>query len=200
VIGATTRDLEQMVAAGQFRQDLYYQFNVFAIDMPPLRQRQGDIALLAEHILARLNQQLARDVHGIAPDALQMLLDYSWPGNVRELESVLKQSVLRTTAPVLTSEVLSASLKRHSPALPTAAGAVGDWREFIRTRIEQGTDSLYSQTLQHVEKHLLTEVLQFTDGNKVRAAKILGMTRGTLRAKLSSLGITVERVVGHDES
>ena len=66
--------------------------------------------------------------------------------------------------------------------------------------MEEGTDSLYSQTLHHMEKHLLAEVLQFTHGNKVRAARILGMTRGTLRAKLASLGITVERVVGHEDS
>jgi two-component system nitrogen regulation response regulator GlnG len=201
VIATTSRNLEQMVADGQFRQDLYYQLNVFAIDLPPLRERRGDIALLAEHFLSQFNRELEKDVHGIAPDAMQMLLDYHWPGNVRELESVLKQSALRATAPVLTSEVFPSTLKPDPPAPPVVGtGVSGDWRQFIRTRMEEGTDSLYAQALQHMETHLLSEVLQFTQGNKVQAAKILGMTRGTLRGKLSSLGITVAHVVGREES
>jgi two-component system nitrogen regulation response regulator GlnG len=200
VIGATTRNLEQMVAAGTFRQDLYYQLKVFTIDLPPLRQRRSDIPLLAEYFLARFNQHLDTDVHGIAPDALQLLVDYQWPGNVRELESMLKQAMVRATAPVLGCEFFSPTLKQRLPDLPNGSSAAGDWQEFIRVKMEEGTDSLYSQTLHHMEKHLLTEVLQFTHGNKVRAAKILGMTRGTLRAKLASLGITVERVVGHENS
>jgi two-component system nitrogen regulation response regulator GlnG len=198
IIGATTRNLEDMVAAGEFRQDLYYQFNVFAIDLPPLRERRNDIPLLAEHFLAQFNQELDTDIHGIAPDALHMLLEYHWPGNVRELESVLKQAMLRATASVLASDVFAPSLQQAPPALPSGSSADDDWREFIRIKIEEGTDSLYSQTLQHMEKHLLTEVLRFTQGNKVQAARILGMTRGTLRAKLGTLGITVERVVGRE--
>ncbi len=198
IIGATTRNLEDMVAAGDFRQDLYYQFNVFAIDLPPLRERRADIPLLTEHFLAQFNQELDTDIHGIAPDALQVLLDYHWPGNVREMESVLKQAMLRATASVLSSDVFAASLQQAPPALPSRSSGDGNWQEFIQVKIEEGTGSLYSQTLQHMEKHLLTEVLRFTQGNKVQAAKILGMTRGTLRAKLGTLGITVERVVGHE--
>ncbi len=169
-----------------------------AIDLPPLRERRSDIPLLAEHFLARFNQELGTDVHGIAPGALQMLLNYQWSGNLRELESVLKRAMLRSTGPVLSCELFARSLQHVASPLPCNSGTDGDWRDFVRCKIAEGTNSLYTQTLQRMEQHLLSEVLDHTRGNKLQAAKILGMTRGTLRSKLNSLGITVERVVGRE--
>src|SRR5205085_8490515 len=97
IIAATNRDLEKMVAAGTFREDLYYRLNGFTIQLPPLRDRDGDVQLLIEHFLAGCSQKMQKDVRTISPEALEMLLNYAWPGNVRELQSVIRQTVLQTT-------------------------------------------------------------------------------------------------------
>ena len=91
IIAATNCDLEQMAATGSYRTDLFYRLNGFTIKLPPLRKRGDDIILLLERFLSLFNQQLAKDVQGITPDALKMLMDYPWPGNVRELQSLLRK-------------------------------------------------------------------------------------------------------------
>src|SRR5262249_40124193 len=113
VIAATNRNLEELVARGGFRGDLYYRLSVFTITLPPVRERGDDLTLLVEHFVRRFNRELGKDVQRIAPETLDVLREYSWPGNVRELQSVIKQALLQTTAPVLLPDFLPAAVRRR---------------------------------------------------------------------------------------
>ncbi|MCA9247151.1 MAG: sigma-54-dependent Fis family transcriptional regulator [Planctomycetales bacterium] len=199
IIAATNRNLEEMVADGDFRGDLFFRLNVFSIHLPPLRERGEDVLLLLEHFLARFNKQFTRDIQGFSPDALDLLFAYEWPGNVRELQSALKQAMLRATGPVLVPEFFSDAVRRPSElsAAPATCGEPGDgdWPELIDQRIRDGAEELYAEMQQRMDRILLTRVLQATDGNQLQAAKILGITRGTLRSKIRALGLEISRVV-----
>ncbi len=203
IITATNRDLESLVADGRFRSDLYYRLNVFTIKLPPLRERNEDLPLLLEHFLGRFTVDFGKDVQGVSPEALDMLLQYPWPGNVRELQNVLKQAILHTSGPVLRLEFLPSSVRESrsasGPAGESEAERVADWSRFIQEQLDAGSENLYDEALAVVERYLLTSVLRHTGGNRLQAAKILGMTRGTLRNKIKSLGISIEQVVDGDE-
>ncbi len=110
IIAATNRDLEKMVRRGEFREDLFYRLNGFTIHLPPLRERKEDVRILLDWYVARFRRELGKDVQGLAPDALEMLLNYGWPGNVRQLQNVIRQALLQSTGPVL----ISAFLPRNS--------------------------------------------------------------------------------------
>jgi two-component system nitrogen regulation response regulator GlnG len=124
-----------------------------------------------------------------------MLISYEWPGNIREFQSVIKHAILHATGPVLLPEFMPEAVRgtRSKSVSPeTAAGSLAAaWEEFLQERIENGTENLYGEALHVMEKHLLTTVLRHTSGNKLQAAKILGMTRATLRNKMSSLGVNI---------
>jgi two-component system nitrogen regulation response regulator GlnG len=124
-----------------------------------------------------------------------VLRGYSWPGNLRELQSVLKEALLRASGPVLVPDFLPASLGAGSspPAGPQAA--LGDWDAFLEGRLQAGSHHLYEEWLTRAERHLIRRVLERTHGNQAQAAKILGITRLTLRTKIRSLGITIDRSV-----
>src|SRR5262249_3842238 len=109
VLAATNRDLSEMVAAGTFREDLFYRLNGFTIELPPLRK--GEVHLRIEPFLPISSHKMGKDVRTIAPDAMELLLSYAWPGNVRELQSVIKQAVLQTTGPVVLPEFLAKSVR-----------------------------------------------------------------------------------------
>ena len=198
IIAATNRDLEQMVADGTFRADLYYRLNGFTIDLPPLRQRTSDIPLLVDYFLARFNRQLAKDVQTVSRPALDLLMRYRWPGNVRELQSVLKKAMVQASGPVIIPEFLPEMVR-----LPCAAGEnspnedlpPGDLEALVGERLEAGSVNLYAEALEVMEKYLLTRVLRAAEGNQSRAAMILGITRGSLRNKIHSLGISIGRKV-----
>ncbi|MEO0530071.1 MAG: sigma-54 dependent transcriptional regulator [Planctomycetota bacterium] len=115
IVSATNRDLEAMCESGDFRSDLFYRLNGYTITLPPLRDRGDDRVVLMQHFLARLNVELDREVQGVAPDAMQQLLDYDWPGNVRELQSLLKQAMLHCSGPVLMASALPAEIR--APAI-----------------------------------------------------------------------------------
>lgn len=107
VIAATNADLEEAVQQGRLRRDLYYRLNILPLVLPPLRERQGDIVLLAWHFLAKFAQELGKQVTGFSPEALRLLLAYSWPGNVRELEHVVERAVAMSEETTLNDEVLT---------------------------------------------------------------------------------------------
>jgi two-component system nitrogen regulation response regulator GlnG len=203
IITATNRDLEQMVADGQFRPDLFYRLNGFTIRLPALRERADDILILLEHFLGRFNRELGRNVCDISPDALDMLMHYTWPGNVRELQAVVKQALLQATGPVLMPEFFPDEVRNGSRG--GGAGTEGDaarcseFESFIEKQLRGGTEELYAEALAHMERMLLTRVLRHTAGNQSKAAKLLGITRGSLRNKIRTLRITIDQVVGVDE-
>jgi DNA-binding NtrC family response regulator len=194
VIAATNRDLGRMVADGGFRPDLYYRLSVFALALPPMRERGGDLALLVEHFLKRFNREFGRQIHQVHPDTLAILEAYPWPGNLRELQNVLKQALLRAHGPVLLPEFLP--LPRLTPGnerTPARPPPAHDLKDFIYAQLKNGSRTLYAQFQTEVERLLLTEVMRSTRGNQLRAAQILGITRNKLRAKLRALSLPTVR-------
>jgi DNA-binding NtrC family response regulator len=121
IIAATNRELGKLIEEGRFRQDLYYRLNVYAIRLPPLRQRAGDLPFLAQHFLRRFSRELGKEADRITPEALELLQGYPWPGNVRELQSVLKQAILQATGPVLVPSCFP-------PTVRAGAGTCGSYR------------------------------------------------------------------------
>jgi two-component system nitrogen regulation response regulator GlnG len=196
LIAATNRDLEKLVASGQFRADLYYRLNVFSIKLPPLRERPDDLPLLVEHFVRRFSRELGKDVRRASPEALAAVGRYGWPGNLRELQSVLKQALLQATGPVLVPDFLPPLQGSERPADDSAAT---DWEQFVAERCGAGSEDLYAEALAVMERQLLTRVLRRTAGNQLQAARILGITRGSLRTKLRALGISIERNVASDD-
>jgi two-component system nitrogen regulation response regulator GlnG len=198
VIAATNQNLEQMVAHGDFREDLYYRLKGFLIRVPPLRERGQDLVLLLEHFLARFNAELGKDVEKISNEALDILLRYRWPGNVRELENVVKQAILQATGSVIVPHFLP-NLDIHCDGLsgepPSAGGGEQDLAVFIERRIRSRSEDLYAEAVTHLERQLLRRVLEATGGNQSRASRMLGITRGSLRNKIRALDICIEPVV-----
>ena len=187
IIAATNRDLEKMVADGDFREDLYYRLNGFTIEVPPLRERGDDVLLLLQHCLERFNRELGKDVHGIAPEALDLLLRYSWPGNVRELEAVVRQSLLQTTGSVILPEFLPDFVRDEEATKSFAESSdqpASDLKGWVESRLRNQSHDAYREVIQMTERYLLTMVLRATDGNQSQAAKLLGITRGSLRSKI----------------
>jgi two-component system nitrogen regulation response regulator GlnG len=196
LIAATNRNLEAMLSDGRFRSDLYYRLNVFTIWLPPLRERPGDVPLLVEHFLKRASLELDKQVTYATPETLALLERYSWPGNVRELQSVLKQAILRAPGTVLLPEFLPAAIRGETESLcPHTAPRrlFGDClHEFIAERMQAGSSQLHAEVFQRVELQLLLEVMQRTNNNLSEAARILGITRKTLRTRLLGLGIGID--------
>jgi DNA-binding NtrC family response regulator len=161
LVGATHRDLEDMVVRGLFREDLYYRLNVVSISLPPLRERREDIPVLVEHFLHKYEHERGQQAPAVAPDARALLESYAWPGNVRELENIVERAVLLSTHGVITPDSLPPRL--HS-ASPSPAGS---------------PDSAMLPLDAMIERHV-DNVLAYTKGNRTRAAQILGISRRTL--------------------
>jgi len=205
IITATNRNIEKMVADGEFREDLYYRLNGFTIKLPPLRDRKNDLVILLERFLGRFRQELRKDVQGISPDALQLLSHYRWPGNVRQLQNVLRHAMLQATGPVLITEFFPEEIRSDAAggaatnggtgALVAASSPARDLQAFIEQRLRAESTNLYAESLELMERHLLSAIMQATNGNLSKAAAILGITRGSVRNKLKTLGISVERQV-----
>jgi two-component system nitrogen regulation response regulator GlnG len=199
LIAATNHDLGKLVAGGQFRPDLYYRLSVFTIRLPPLRERPEDMPLLVDHFVRRFSGELGKEVRQVAPETLDVLRRQPWPGNLRELQSVLKQALLRATGPVLVPDFLPALPAKQADEKPPSPSAFPDWDRFIDEHLEAHSEDLYAQALEAIERHLVTRVLRQTGGNQLQVAKILGITRGSLRTKIRALGITIERSVWSDD-
>ncbi|MFI5381795.1 MAG: sigma-54-dependent transcriptional regulator [Tepidisphaerales bacterium] len=199
MIAATNRDLSAMVAEGKFRGDLYYRLGSVTIQLPPLRQRLEDLPLLVAHFLRRFNRDLDKDVQQVSPAAMEILTQYHWPGNVREFQGVLMHALLYTNGPVVMPESLPASLRKHpaggeqASERPARDLSAIDWDAFVEEHT--GSTNLHAEALEAVEKQLLTTVLRRSNGNQLQAAKLLGITRGSLRNKIRALGIAIDRVV-----
>jgi DNA-binding NtrC family response regulator len=199
VLAATNRDLEKMVEDGDFRADLYYRLNGYTIRLPPLRERGDDIRILLDYFVTRFSRALNKDVEFISPDALELLLKYPWPGNVRELQSVVKQSLLHATGEVLIPDFLPDELRRCRritvPGGGPQRGGLKQLEHFIDDSLQSGATDIYADSLAQLERYLFTRVLNHTGGNQSQAAKILGITRGSLRNNIRTLKITIDQVV-----
>jgi two-component system nitrogen regulation response regulator GlnG len=197
VLAATNQDLQGLVAAGRFREDLFYRLKVFTIELPPLRGRPGDVPLLVEHFVKRFSRELGKRVRGVLPEALRLLEAYTWPGNVRELQNVVKQALIRTAAEVLAAESLPLSLQAGAPSppppQPVAEHGLLDVGQRVHDLLQAGESDVYRKVLVEVDRAVLEAALRFTKGNQVQASELLGIARSTLRGKLRSLGMSVEK-------
>ncbi len=185
VLAATNRDLEDMVARNEFRDDLFYRLNGYTIYLPPVRQRGDDLDLLVDHFLRQANRDLDKRVQGVAPEAMQLLRQYPWPGNVREVQNVIRQAVLQTTGPVLLPDFLPDSVRRTSSDAAnqaTAPAQVAPLDQQILQRLQAGSRQLYDEIVGDVEERLVRHTLQYTGGDKLEAIKLLGVNPATFRS------------------
>jgi len=199
IIAATNRDLRAPSAADRFRADLYYRLGVFTIHLPPLRERPGDLPRLVQHYVHRFSRQLGREVREVAPDALARLMAHPWPGNVRELQSVLRRGLLNASGTVL-----------HSMFLPELAPEAGesadggarparfDLERFVDDRLDSCGEP-HAETHREVDRLLITRALQRTGGVHRDAARLLGISRTTLRLRMRTLGLHVAHSVESED-
>lgn len=194
LIATSSQDLESLVRTGRMRPDVYYLLSSFTISLPPLRLRHGDLPLLIEQLLAQRLCESGRSGPRprISDAAMQVLSRHTWPGNIDELQSVLDRSLVEAKGNVILSDYLSEALNRE-PLLEQAAGGdrthvITDWEAFADLRIEAGCDELYAEAINETDRKLLSRVLGYTGGNQAQAARILGITRASLRKKLRALG------------
>lgn len=196
IVAATNRDLESEVSNGNFRADLYYRLNVVPIVVPPLRERRDDIPALVDHLLSRISSALGVQKPVVDEAALHEMQNHNWPGNVRELKNTLQRSIIFNQPKVISTDVLEINYADHlSAKTPQIA-------EFARTSLKLdgvSDDGLASPSefilptggidLEHLEKRLLKEALERARFNQTKAAKLLHVTRHTLRYRLEKFGL-----------
>jgi DNA-binding NtrC family response regulator len=183
IIAATNKDLEGAVARAEFREDLYYRLNVIHLHLPPLRARQEDIPLLAQHFLTRYSRELERPVGGFAPEALESLSMHTWPGNVRELENSMKQALMTCRGYLITAEDLRLGERTIARVQPVSL------RDPLAEGLEQILLTHAVQAYHRVEDRLIRKALELTKHNQVRAAHLLGVTRNILRHRMKQFGL-----------
>jgi two-component system nitrogen regulation response regulator GlnG len=195
LIAATNRPLEKLIAEERFRSDLYYRLSGFSIHLPPLRERGNDISLLVDYFLNRFAEELGKPVQQITPEALTLLQAYPWPGNVRELQSTIKQAMLRATAPILMTQDLPATLQGLETPSAASTDELSVLDRFIDQQIDLGSTNVFEDVVAQVKRQMVLRALHHTAGNQVHAAKLLGITRSTLRNEIRKLGITIDRSI-----
>ncbi len=202
VIAATNQNLDALIEQGRFRRDLYYRLKGVTIHLPPLVERSDDIAELAHYFLFRLNRQLGTCVQSISREALDLLQRYSWPGNIRELQSSLREALIASAGSVLLPQFLPPEIHatRHEDveALPLPEVQDDDWSRlgrFVEAALANDEDDLYRKAIEQFDREILVRALSKAGGHQANAATLLGISRPTLRAKLRTLELTVEKVV-----
>lgn len=204
ILCATNRDLQQMVAHGTFREDLYYRLNGFSICLPPLRERGDDVSLLLMHSLRKLGSELGKPVHAISSEAHNLLTSYAWPGNVRELEAAMRQALLQTTGSVLLPEFLPDVIRASASQTASSGHAAplpSDLAPLVEQQLRKKSRQIYAEAVMLMDRYVLTRVLRHARGNQSEAARLLGITRGCLRARIRALGITFgARVSAEDDA
>ncbi len=199
VVAATNQELQERVRNREFREDLYYRLNVVPINLAPLRERSEDIPALVEYFLERACAELEIPVKQCAPEAMELLCNYSWPGNVRELENTIKRGVILSSDPYLTTADFASLTNRQETihAIPQEQSleslVEGKLRSSMNGIEKLDKGDIYDRVLEQVERPLIRFVLEKTRGNQVRAADVLGINRNTLRKKISELGISIKK-------
>jgi DNA-binding NtrC family response regulator len=174
IIAATNRDLAAEVAAGKFREDLFYRLNVVNLEMPPLRARPSDLLPLANHFLERFARENGKHITGLSEDAVERITGYRWPGNVRELENVIERAVVLCDGPTLTA--------KH---LPAGVGA-----------IPKGTIRIPGSSLPEIERHAILTTLEACGGRTAAASQMLDISVRKIQYKLHEYGVTLQRSIG----
>jgi two-component system response regulator AtoC len=186
LVAATNRELKKLIAAGTFREDLFYRLNVVPIHLPALRERTGDIPLLVEHFLARFNERLRKKVEGVEAEATGQLVEYPWPGNIRELENVVERAVLFCDTQKLRAADLPPEI-RGIPSLASVPLPEADLQ--VALAGEGGLKGHVKVAMSRLEKELVSRALQQTGGNVTHAARLLKISRKGLQLKMKELGL-----------
>lgn len=194
LLAATHRDLETMIQEKGFREDLYYRLNVVTIHLPPLRERNDDILLLTDYFVAKYGKILGKEGVQVSDKAKEKLKNYSWPGNVRELENFVHRALVLTRNKTLEPEEftfpsLSESTQEIKGSIPTVEELANQFFNFLNQASEQGKAE---QVWEDLEKRLILLALEHTNGNQLRAAKLIGMNRNTIRKKITDYQIQIQ--------
>ena len=182
-ISATNQDLEHKIITGSFREDLYYRLNVIHIRIPPLRERPGDIPLLAQFFLEKYSRQFGKEIRKISTYALDILKSYNFPGNVRELENIIERSVALESSNIVLPDSLTLSAYKKSKTTELI-----DPGQIVLPRDGLNLDDF----LAGIEKELLTQALSISQGTKQKAAELLGISLRSLRYRLAKYGLSSE--------
>jgi two-component system, NtrC family, response regulator AtoC len=175
VVSATSKDLQQEVTEGRFREDLFFRLNVFSIKLPPLRERPEDIPLLVTHFLAKFGEKFRRPEVGCTPEVVKLLLAYSWPGNVRELENAIERGLVLCEGNLLTPDCLPDTLRKTQPA---------GWGKIVT-----GDNLSIKQAEEMLERDFIRRALEKTGGNRTHAARLLEISHRALLYKLKEYGM-----------
>ncbi|MBI5774016.1 MAG: sigma-54-dependent Fis family transcriptional regulator [Verrucomicrobia bacterium] len=208
VIAATNKPLEQAVAAKEFREDLFYRLNVVRIQMPPLRERRGDIRLLVNYFLKKFAQSQRQPPKAVLPEALAALERHAWPGNVRELENVIQRAlVVAKGAAILPGDLpaeffsgpagrpVAGSATPPPAPVPGKAAGADEFADLADRLFHWARAQKQLKLIPAMERELIAHALAETKGNQVQAAKLLGITRATLRKRVEKYGIQQELTV-----
>jgi transcriptional regulator with GAF, ATPase, and Fis domain len=185
LVAATNRSLRDMVAEGSFREDLFFRLNIIPLDLPPLRERIGDIPLLVGHAVRRCAEELGKDIKGVTAGAMQLLQNYGFPGNVRELENIIERAVVLAEDSLITPDDLELSINANEVMLldyTTVPSSVEELKETKR--------HLREQAVEDVERAFVINALQRNRGNITRASEETGMLRPNFQAMMKKLGIS----------
>jgi two-component system nitrogen regulation response regulator GlnG len=201
VIAATNKPLEKAVAAREFREDLFYRLNVVRIHIPPLRDRRDDIPLLVNYFLKKIAKEQDRKPKSIATAAVKALEKYHWPGNVRELENIIRRAHVIAKSEAILSADLPVEVTGQGASNGSATSAAGessstDASTLARQLFQIAKRDPKLKVLPAVERELIIEALKETENNQVHAAKLLGITRATLRKRIEKFGIHREMKIG----
>jgi len=176
ILAATNRNLEEDVASGKFREDLFYRLNVVTLKVPPLGERLEDIPLLTQYFLDKYAEKNRKQIKGFTPLAMDILIKYGWPGNVRELENAVERAVILALSDYISEKELPLSVTKSYPAEETMVLAPRPVSEH--------------QSLEEIEREAILRTLEEMGGNKSETARKLGINRRTLYKKLERLGAT----------
>jgi nitrogen regulation protein NR(I) len=181
IIAATNKNLEEMVKVGTFREDLYYRLNVVCIELPPLRERLEDLDDLTAYFIGRFNKKFTKNIKGITAEALNRLRNYSWPGNVRELANTIQKAVVFCSSEYLTPECCeNPGVKANKQCAPIEKAM----QQLVALIFTYGCQGHFQETIRMFEKEMVKKAMELTDGNQVQSARLLGISRNTLRKKL----------------
>jgi two-component system, NtrC family, nitrogen regulation response regulator GlnG len=194
VLAATNQDLPKLITEARFRKDLYYRLNAVTIHVPPLRQRLEDVAELAHYFLFRFNRELSMDLRGFAPEVLEKFQAYGWPGNVRELQGAVKQAMLNASGHLILPEFLADSLMQPAVREAVIVTEFPNLSALIDRLLQDSDGKLHDTVIAAVERLLFAKILEHTHGNQGKACELLGLNRSTLRHRLRTLGLGVDKV------
>jgi DNA-binding NtrC family response regulator len=196
IIAATNRNLETALAEGRFREDLYYRLKVVTLWLPPLRERTGDVPLLAEYFVAKFTAELGMDNPGVTGDGIAVLNSYPWQGNVRELANAIQKALIYNRGMPINNEAISRAVSGRSATGQLDEGVDQALRQWIRQGLLSETrENLFDTYMDRFASLLVSEALTLTGGNRSQSARLLGLSRPTLHSKIEKYGLKIETSV-----